>query len=223
MKFWLWWQLWWADVRELPRRTPSAGPSPQLLLAGGPRRRRPSLYPACVWAQHRDQTSSMVARYSPSFLDRVLLPTAERGLPGPGGGLKPLTRDPAAWGLLGPPTRDRETVLQAFPCPKLSPSWALPLTSSVPPTRVASSQRWILGKCASRAHPTPPGQGCGGEGARWGGGHLLFSPHKVHLPWRCVLGLGVWLQDWGSTHFCQVATPRSFGGNRWCSILRCSS
>lgn len=134
---------------------------------------------------------------------------------------KPLTRDPAAWGLLGPPTRDRETALQAFPCPKLSPSWALPLTSSMPPTRVASSQRWILGKCASRAHPTPPGQGCGGGGGV--GGHLLFSPHKVHLPWRCVLGLGVWLQDWGSTHFCQVATPRSFGGNRWYSILRSSS
>lgn len=88
---------------------------------------------------------------------------------------KPLTRDPAVWGLLGPPTRDRETVLQAFPCPKLSPSWALPLTSSVPPTRVASSQRWILGKCASRAHPTPPGQGCGGEGARWGGTPALLS------------------------------------------------
>jgi len=103
---------------------------------------------------------------------------------------KPLTRDPAAWGILGPPTRDRETVLQALPCPKLSPSWALPLTSSMLPTWVTSSQRWILGKCASRAHPTPPGQGCREVAGRGGTLALLSikspSASVLRVRPRCV-------------------------------------
>lgn len=167
----------------------SARPSPQLLTAGPRGRRHESLptIPSVCGLSSEPRPLSWSPGTPHSSWTMFCCQQLNGVYQGLDGVCKPLMRDPAVWGILGPPTRHRETVLQALPCPKLSPPWALPLTSSMQPTWVASSQRWILSKSASRAHPAPPGQGCGGRGSNRGG-----ACSSLHLSSVCLGAEHAW-------------------------------